>query len=106
MTSTFGIPAHAITSIRAVLATCPAIERAVIYGSRARGTAHAGSDIDSALSGDALTWEQQTALLNALDDLLLPWKIDLCRLNAVDDDNLLSSIQRDGVVLYEAPTHT
>ncbi len=102
MTSTFGIPAHAITSIRAVLATCPAIERAVIYGSRARGTAHAGSDIDIALSGDALTWEQQTALLNALDDLLLPWKIDLCRLNAVDDDNLLSSIQRDGVVLYEA----
>lgn len=101
-----GLPAHAITSIRKVLATCPAIERAVVYGSRARGTAHAGSDIDIALTGNTLTWEHQATLLDALDNLLLPWKIDLCRINAVDDDKLLASIQHDGVLLYEAPPHT
>lgn len=96
-----GIPAAALEKIRAALATCPAIESAVIYGSRARGEAHNGSDIDIALGGNALTWEHQAALLQTLDDLLLPWKIDLCRLNAVDDADLLANIQRDGVLLYE-----
>jgi predicted nucleotidyltransferase len=102
MSPDVGLPVEATDKIRAVLASCPTVQRAVIYGSRARGESRPGSDIDIALEGSALTWEHQASLLQKLDDLLLPWKIDLCLLHTVSDVNLLVNIQRDGVLLYEA----
>ena len=40
-------------------------------------------------------------LENELDDLLLPYKIDLSMLHQIDDPELLDHIRRVGVVFYE-----
>ena len=99
-TPAFGIPADALEKICRVLASCDAVQSASIYGSRARGTARSTSDIDIALEGAALTHEHQAALANALDDLLLPWKIDLCLVSRVEDESLLTNIRQDGKAIY------
>ncbi|MCC7516898.1 MAG: nucleotidyltransferase domain-containing protein [Pseudomonadales bacterium] len=87
--------------MRATLAQEPAIDRALLYGSRARGTAQATSDIDIALDGNTLTLADKARIELALDDLLLPWKIDLCLMHQLTDPDLLANIRQDGLVLYE-----
>ncbi len=65
-----GLPDRAIDSIRQVLAACPAVEQAVLYGSRAKGNYKRGSDIDLTLKGDALTYRDLLRLMDDLDELL------------------------------------
>jgi predicted nucleotidyltransferase len=72
----FGLPEKTIERIRAVLAHYPSIERAVIYGSRAKGTYKPGSDIDLVLFGQGLTETELLDLGSRLDDLLLPYTFD------------------------------
>ena len=46
---TFGLSDATIEKIRSVFARCPQVEKAVLYGSRAKGTFRNGSDIDLSL---------------------------------------------------------
>ena len=55
----------------------PAVEEVWLYGSRAMGRHHAGSDIDLTLVAPGLSHQGRLRLMGALDDLLLPWSIDL-----------------------------
>ncbi|NOY23178.1 MAG: nucleotidyltransferase domain-containing protein, partial [Acidobacteria bacterium] len=50
----FGPEESVIVKIQAVFACFPAITRAVIYGSRAKGNFKPGSDIDLTLHGNHL----------------------------------------------------
>lgn len=96
----FGLKPDTISRINGVLAAHPEIEQAVLYGSRARGNYRAGSDIDLCLKGDALTLTQLLEIENELDDLLLPYKIDLSLHHALDNPELIDHIRRVGVVFY------
>lgn len=98
-----GLPSETLQKIRTVLAGTPRISQAILYGSRARGTASSTSDIDIALEGDTLALQDKAQLEQALDDLMLPWKIDLCLLAYIDEPSLLSNIRQDGQVLYRKP---
>jgi len=53
----YGLPETTIQMIRGVFAYFPKIDTVVLYGSRAKGTYQAGSDIDLTLFGDELTPE-------------------------------------------------
>lgn len=97
----FGLTESAIATLVGVFAACPQIERVILYGSRAKGTFRNGSDIDLTIIGDAVTHDQLLALANQLDDLLLPYKIDLSLLRQIDNANLLEHIRRVGVVFFE-----
>ncbi len=92
--------ATAIAQINHMLASFPEIERAVIYGSRAKGNYKAGSDVDLALMGNRLTETRLLELETRLDDLLLPYKLDLCRFHALGNPLLIDHISRVGKVFY------
>lgn len=96
----FGLKPDTISRINSVLAAHPDIEQAVLYGSRAKGNYRAGSDIDLCLKGEALTLTQLLKIENELDDLLLPYKIDLSLHHALDNPELIDHIRRAGVVFY------
>lgn len=96
----FGLPAAAMTALRSVLSQNPQIERALVYGSRAKGNYRSGSDIDLTLEGPALTYSDLTRIDTALDDLMLPWKIDLSLLSHIDNPDLLDHIARVGKPLW------
>lgn len=50
----FGLPDKTLADIRHFLAECPPVEKAILYGSRAKGNHRPGSDIDLTLTGDRL----------------------------------------------------
>ena len=79
----------------------PDIEKVVLYGSRAKGNYRESSDIDLTLMGDALSHTQLNRIETQIDDLLLPYTIDLSIFEYIDNANLIDHIRRVGVVFYE-----
>lgn len=98
----YGLKPDVIAHLHHVLATHPGVEQAILYGSRAKGNHREGSDIDLCLVGDSLTLTQLLKIENEMDDLLLPYKIDLSRFHALDNPELMEHIQRVGVIFYQA----
>lgn len=98
----YGLSLEDIDKIRTVFAGHPEVERAILYGSRAKGTYRPSSDIDLCLQGDELSLSQLWQLENQLDDLLLPYKIDLSIYRQIDNPALLEHINRAGIVFYVA----
>ncbi len=99
--SAWGLSAHTLATVRAVLARHPEIDRAVLYGSRALGTFREGSDIDLVLTGSAVTEATRGAVWSELDDSEIPYMVDVAVLAAIGNPALRDHIQRVGVVLYQ-----
>ncbi len=76
------------------------IDQVVIYGSRAQGNYRPGSDIDLTIVGQ-LSYSDLMKLDNELDDLLLPFKIDLSLLEKIANPDLILHIERVGKILYD-----
>ena len=55
----------------------PEIEQVCIYSSRAKGNYYPGSDIDLVIMDDLIKDSRLSKLEIDLDDLLLPYKLDL-----------------------------
>jgi predicted nucleotidyltransferase len=102
----FGLPEAAIQAIQNVLAAHPEVEQAIVYGSRALGRQRAASDIDLTLLGPAIRSSTLAQIEAELDDLLLPWMIDLSSLAELSHPPLLAHIHRVGQVLYRRPATT
>ena len=102
----FGLPSAAAEKIRAVFAFHPEVQKAVLYGSRAKGNYKTGSDIDLTMYGDDLSHILLLKILDELDELLLPWMIDLSIFRQIDNANLREHIKRVGVVFYERKPHS
>ena len=96
-----GLPESVIARIIAVFAAVPEIEQVILYGSRAKGNFKNGSDIDLVIRGEAVSHNNLLSMEHQLDDLLLPYSIDLSLLHQITDADLLGHINRVGVVLYE-----
>lgn len=98
----YGLTDATIQSICNVLARYPQVERAILYGSRAKGTYKRGSDIDLTLQGTKeLTLDVLYSILNDIDDLELPYTIDVSLFEDIHDPALLDHIRRRGQVFYE-----
>ena len=97
----YGLPESAVQKVCTVLSRYPQVERAILYGSRAKGSHKKGSDIDLTLQGVDLTLEVLYRILDDLDDLLLPYTVDLSIFNNIDDPDMLEHVQRVGVTFYE-----
>ena len=97
---TTGLPDAVIAAILQVLASHPEVEAATLYGSRALGRHRPASDIDLTLIGPAISAATLAHIDAELDDLLLPWMIDLSCLASIDHPALLAHIERVGVELY------
>ena len=100
MTDT-GLPEHAVEQICRIFRDYPPIRRVILYGSRAMGTYRPGSDIDLCVEAESLRLTELLAIENRIDDLLLPWKVDLSLLHHIDNPALLDHIRRVGVIFYQ-----
>lgn len=98
--SKFGLTEDEIIKINSVFNKYPSIEKALIYGSRAKGNYSNSSDIDIALVGKNLNLTFQQVIEMELDDLLLPYKIDLSILNKIENLDLINHINRVGKELF------
>lgn len=96
----YGLTEETLAKITGVFEQFPALEKVVLYGSRAKGTFKTGSDIDLTLYGERLNVQSLLDIAEALDDLLLPYKIDISLFDTLEHDALREHIARVGVVLY------
>lgn len=87
------------TRIQRVFTDYPQISKVILYGSRAKGNFRTNSDIDMTVVG-SLDWRTFTSLENDLDDLMLPYKIDLSLYQHLENKRLLDHIQRMGQEFY------
>jgi uncharacterized protein len=98
----YGLKESVIQQISAVLARHPQVDQAILYGSRAKGNYKNGSDIDLALCGGAdLTLRVLYRIMDEIDDLLMPYTIDLSILSHITDADVVEHIERVGVTFYE-----
>lgn len=81
--------------------TLPAIEKAILYGSRAKENYRDYSDIDLCLVGATLDFDLLLTVETKLDNLLLPYNIDLSIFNKLDNLDLINHIERVGVIIFD-----
>lgn len=96
----FGLSPTTVAKINGVLAQHACVERAIIYGSRAKGTYRTGSDIDLVLEGDGLELRELQTIEHELDELLLPYTIDISIFDHIKHLDLREHIARVGKVFY------
>lgn len=98
----FGLKETTIQKLCGVFAKYPQVTKAVLYGSRAKGNYKNGSDIDLTLHGGTdLTLNILYKILDEIDDLLLPYTIDLSIYRTLSDPDFIDHIQRVGVTFYD-----
>lgn len=100
MVTRFGLPETTVEKIGGVLAKHPEVDSAILYGSRAKGNYKLGSDIDLTLVGSGLVYRDLLNIMDELDDLLLPYTIDLSILEMIDHAGLREHIERVGQEFY------
>ncbi len=100
MKDEYGLPLHVINTLNSIFKAYPQINNVILYGSRAKGNYRQGSDIDLCMDAPLLGLTELLAIDNRIDDLLLPWKIDLSLKHQINDQDLLDHINRLGVSIY------
>lgn len=92
----YGLKSETLEHIIKTIKRCPAVDSIILYGSRAKGNYKNGSDIDITLKGDKLDLPMLYKIENSLDDLMLPYKIDLSLYAHIKNSNLVEHIDRVG----------
>ena len=95
----FGLSEETIAKITGILAEHPAVEKAIIYGSRAMETYKNGSDIDLTLTGN-ISFDDMLQMNTEIDDLMLPYSVDISCLETLCNADLIEHIHRVGQTLY------
>ncbi|WP_018214444.1 nucleotidyltransferase family protein [Desulfitobacterium hafniense] len=81
-----------------------AVERIILFGSRARGDNKRVSDIDLVIF-PLPEFDKRGGLLSEFDDLRTLLKLDILFHDKSMDSRLLENIKKEGVTLYERTLH-
>lgn len=95
MDYSFGLSQETRKKLMSVFTIFSDIEAVIIYGSRAKGNYKKGSDIDITLKGN-ISLSTLLKIENEIDDLLLPYKVDLSLYDQIDSTSLREHINRCG----------
>ena len=98
----FGLSDTVIEELQEVFRRHTNIKKVLIFGSRSKGTYRAGSDIDLAVIGDGIDYDQLLSILCEIDDLEFLYSVDLLDYNKKRGTPIGDHIDRVGQVFYEA----
>lgn len=98
--SPFGLPPATLDKLNSVFAQHSAIDTVLIYGSRAKGNYRTGSDIDLTIKGSEISFAEFMQIENQIDDLMLPYTVDLSQYKQLINIELIAHIDRVGVEIY------
>lgn len=96
----YGLSNTVIQELQAVFRKHSFVERVILFGSRAKGNYHAGSDIDLAVVAFDMTYTQLLTISTDIDDLNLLYKVDLLDYNRNIGTPIGEHIDRVGKVFY------
>lgn len=93
------LAAEALTAITQTIEQFSSVSRAVLFGSRAKGTNSPYSDVDIALFGN-LDYRTAERIAGELDELPLVYTFDVLAYNSVHNPKLKDHIDRVGVPIF------
>ena len=96
-----GIPSLRLQQLQALFSKQPALDAVWLFGSRAMGRHHNGSDIDLCLEGTGLNHQGRLRLMAEVDELLMPWSVDLVLRHELPAE-LEAHLQRVGRCIWRA----
>jgi predicted nucleotidyltransferase len=97
----FGLTESNFQSIVRVLSNHSSIDKAILFGSRAKGTNKLNSDIDIVLVGDSITLTEKFKIDQEFDDLMLPYQFDTLLMHTITNLDLLEHIESVGQIIYK-----
>ena len=97
----YGLSDTVIKELQDVFRRHANIKKVLIFGSRSKGTYRAGSDIDLALIGQDIDYNQILSILCEIEDLGLLYSIDLLDYQKNVGTPIGDHIDRVGQVFYE-----
>jgi len=97
----YGLNQQYIGSINDIFSQYHQISKVILFGSRAKGNYKAGSDIDLTIFGDEIDLKLFHKIELEMDDLLLPYKVDLSIYNDLKNEDLKEHINRVGVIFFQ-----
>lgn len=100
----FGLSSTTLEKLNSVFAQHTAIDSMLIYGSRAKGNYRAGSDIDLTIKGSEISFAEFMQIEDKIDDLMLPYTVDLSQYRQLENVGLIAHIDRVGVAIYDKET--
>ncbi len=97
----FGLSDTVVKELQDVFHRHANIEKVLIFGSRSKGNYRAGSDIDLAVVGNGIDYDQLLNILCEIDDLELLYSVDLLDYQTKKGTPIGDHIDRVGQVFYE-----
>ncbi|SKA77592.1 Nucleotidyltransferase domain-containing protein [Caloramator quimbayensis] len=98
----FGLRDSDIEYIRDAMKRFKDIEKAVIFGSRAKGNYKAASDVDIAIYGEKINFDILSKLHAMLEEESpMPYFFDIVDYSHLNHKELKEHIDRVGMVIYE-----
>lgn len=98
----FGLSDTVIMELQDVFRRHANIKKVLIFGSRSKGNYRAGSDIDLAVIGNGIDYNQLLSIRCEIDDLELLYSVDLLDYQKKKGTSIGDHIDRVGQVFYEA----
>ena len=96
----FGLSPRNMETIFSVLKLYPEIKQVVIFGSRAKGNYHSGSDIDLAIMNSDVSLKGLTEIQQLFKESDLPYFVDIVDFSTLNHSDLKEHILRVGMEFY------
>lgn len=96
-----GLSQATLDQLNSVFRQRSAIDSVLIYGSRTKGNYRPGSDIDLTIKGSTLGFAELMQIEDQIDDLYLPYTVDLSQYDQITNPDLTAHIDRAGIVIYD-----
>lgn len=96
-----GLSQATLDKLSSVFRRHSTIDSVLIYGSRAKGNYRPGSDIDLTIKGSTLEFAELMQIEDQIDDLYLPYTVDLSQYDQLTNPDLIAHIDRVGIVIYD-----
>jgi uncharacterized protein len=101
MMNEFGLLEADMRAIVFVLKKYPKVDKAYLFGSRAKGNFKNGSDIDLALQGFELNFDTLSQISYEFnEETTMPYKFDVLNYHTIQEPDLKDHIDRVGIEVY------
>jgi len=99
--NSYGLNERDEQAILDIIKKYPEVKNVLIFGSRAKGVFHKGSDIDLAIDGQHISHETLQQIKNDFEESSLPYRVDLVDMEKIEHAALKEHIQRVGKYIFK-----
>lgn len=97
----FGLKDIDYKLIKNILHSISKIEEVIVFGSRAMGTEKPGSDVDLALKGRDITFDDILKLKHKLEEMPIIYDFDVIIYETINSPALIEHIDKQGILFYK-----